>query len=181
MAVLPIVQYGHPSLRTKAARIEQITDEVKALIEDMIDTMQAAEGIGLAANQVDRPIALCVVDLGLIEEGAAPKPFINPRILEEQGATTMEEGCLSIPGIREDVTRPETIRVSYQTAEGETEETRCGGMLARVLQHEIDHLNGVLFIDRLSPTRRKLLSKRLKRIAEGVMEKAELQEETPAL
>lgn len=167
MAVREIIKYGHPVLRMKAKPVEKIDDTINILVEDMIDTMIAAEGIGLAATQVAELVSVCIVNMGLIKEGTSPKAFINPEILKVEGSCVMEEGCLSIPDIREKVTRPEKIRVKYLDLGGVAHEEDCDGMLARVLQHEIDHLNGVLFIDRISPMKRKLLSKKLKKIAEG--------------
>ncbi len=165
MAIRRIVIYGAPVLRQKAAPISEVDDSVRTLAEDMIETMFAAEGIGLAAPQVGESVALCVVNMGLIVDQAEPKAFVNPEILSSDGSVSMEEGCLSIPDIREDVTRPERIVVRYTDLGGVTREEACDGMLARVLQHEIDHLNGVLFIDRISPVKRKLLAKRLKKLA----------------
>ncbi|MFQ5648458.1 MAG: peptide deformylase [bacterium] len=165
MALRYIVKYGHPSLRMKAHAIEVVDDTIRTLAEDMVETMYEAEGIGLAAPQVAEPLAVCVVNYGMIEEGTAARVYINPVLTDEEGSTKMEEGCLSIPDIREDVERPESIRVRYQDLNGVLHDERCEGMLARVLQHEIDHLNGVLFVDRISPMKRKLLSKKLKRIA----------------
>lgn len=165
MAVSPIVVYGHPALRGKARAIETIDESVRKLARDMIETMEAAEGIGLAAPQVGETVAMCVVDHGMIEEGEAPRAYLNPVIVEDGSETsTLEEGCLSIPDIREDVTRPEAIRFQYMTLDGVSHEEEIDGMLARVLQHEIDHLNGVLFVDRISPLKRKLLSNRLKKM-----------------
>ncbi|MFQ5863928.1 MAG: peptide deformylase [bacterium] len=166
MAVRYIVKYGNPVLRIKAKPIDTVDGSIRTLVDDMVETMIQAEGIGLAAPQVAESIALCVVNLGLIEEGAAPKTYINPVKLHEEGTATLEEGCLSIPDIREDVTRPEIIRVRYKDINGEEHEETCDGMLARVLQHEIDHLNGVLIVDRISPIKRKLLTKRLRKIVE---------------
>lgn len=167
MALREILLFGHPILRMKASPLEAIDESVHTLVEDMIDTMLAAEGIGLAAPQVGETISLLIVNNGLLEEGVEPKAYINPAILEEDGVSVTEEGCLSIPDIREDVTRPESIRVTYQDIDGVQHDERCDSMLARVLLHEIDHLNGVLFVDRLSPMKRKLLSKKLRRIAAG--------------
>ncbi len=162
-----ILIYGHPVLRMKARPVEQIDDDIRDLAEEMIETMEVADGIGLAAPQVGESLSLCVVNMALIEDGAAARVFVNPEILDTEGSCTMEEGCLSIPDIREDVERPEKIRLRYQDLDGHEFEETCDGMLARVLQHEIDHLNGVLFVDRISPIRRKLLSKRLKKLAAG--------------
>lgn len=165
MSVRKIIIYGHPILRMKAKQVEAIDANLRELVDDMIETMQDADGIGLAANQVAEPLAVCVVNESLIEEGAPAKAYINPVILEDEGIATMEEGCLSIPDFREDVVRPEKIKIQYQDLDGRKHVEECTGMRARVLQHEVDHLNGVLFVDRISPIKRKLLSKRLKKLA----------------
>ena len=172
MALRYIVKYGHPALRIKTRRIETINDSIRELAEDMIETMEVAEGIGLAAPQIAESMALLVINFGLIEEDAPPKVYINPVILAEEGTLSMEEGCLSIPDIREDVVRPEVINIQYQDLDGREHEEECSGMLARVLQHEVDHLNGVLFIDRISQIKRKLLSKKLKAIVAQSKEEA---------
>jgi peptide deformylase len=165
--IWPIRKYGNPILRRKATTITRFNAELPTLAADMIETMQAAKGIGLAANQIGFPQALCVVDVGLITEGASPQAFVNPVILRETGkAVSYEEGCLSIPEITEEVLRKERIFVHYQDLTGGVHEQECDGMLARVLQHEIDHLNGMLFIDRISALRRSLLNRKLKAIAE---------------
>ena len=165
MALRDIIKYGHPTLRIKTKDLEQIDDDIRNLADDMIDTMITAEGIGLAAPQVNQSISLLVVNNTFIEDGEVPKAYINPVIKETGGNCVLEEGCLSIPDIREDVERPETITIKYLDIDGVEREERCNGMLARVLLHEIDHLNGVLFVDRISPMKRKLLSKKLKKIA----------------
>jgi peptide deformylase len=173
MAVLQIRKYGDPVLRKKAKPLDGVGQETKKLAEDMIETMQAAKGIGLAAPQVGISQAMCVIDVGLIEEGAPPEVFVNPVILEEFGKeVTMEEGCLSIPGINEDVVRKEGIRVKYQDLNNEQHERTCDGMLARVLLHEIDHLHGIFFTDRLSAIKRKMLAKKLRALeAEAIRER----------
>ncbi len=167
MAVRSIINYGNPTLRMKARRINKIDDSIRELANDMIDTMIAVDGIGLAAPQVDESIALCILNMGMMIEGEAPKAFINPEILEEEGSTILEEGCLSIPEIREEVARSQTIAVKYRDLDGVEHIDEFTEMPARVLQHEIDHINGILFIDRISPIRRKLLAKKLKVIAAG--------------
>ena len=172
MALRYIVKYGHPVLRLKAREIKKIGDSIRDLAEDMIETMEAAEGIGLAAPQIAESITLLVINSVLIEEDAPPKAYINPVILSEEGDSNMEEGCLSIPDIREDVVRAEKIKIKYQDLDGLEHEEECSGMLARVLQHEVDHLNGVLFIDRISQIKRKLLSKKLKAIVAQSKEEA---------
>jgi peptide deformylase len=166
MALLPIIKYGNPILRMKARLIESITDETLKLAGDMIQTMQANDGIGLAAPQVARSLALVVVDVGLIEKGAPAQAYINPEILEIEGSVVIEEGCLSVPEIREEVTRPERIRIKYQTIDGKLADLWIDGLLARVLQHEVDHLKGVFFVDRISGLKKKLLNKDLKKIAQ---------------
>jgi len=167
MAVLPIRKYGDPILRQKAAPSPAGEPRLRQLAADMIETMQAASGIGLAANQVGSREALCVVEVGLIEEGAAPRAFVNPEVVQTSGKMlTMEEGCLSIPEIEAEVDRHERIRVRFVDLEGSQHEEEFEGLYARVLQHEIDHLNGVFFVDRLSPLKRRLLSKKLQALAE---------------
>jgi len=165
MALRTIVKFGHPILRRQTKPVEQVDENVRRLVADMIETMDDAEGIGLAAPQVAESISVLVVNNGLIEDGEEPKAYINPEIYAEDGSETFEEGCLSIPDIREDVTRPETIKLKYLDMDGQKRDETCGGMLTRVLQHEVDHLNGVLFIDRISSVKRQLLTKRLKQIA----------------
>lgn len=166
MALLPIIKYGNPILRMKASSIEKITDEIHQLAENMVQTMQANEGIGLAAPQVAQSLAMLVVDVGLIEKGAVPQAYLNPEILETEGSDVVEEGCLSVPDIREEVTRPERIRIKYQTLDGEQFDGWIDGLLARVLQHEVDHLNGIFFVDRISGLKKKLINKDLKKIAQ---------------
>jgi len=167
MAVLPIRKYGDPLLRKKAIKVDAFDASIQQVAADMIETMQAAKGIGLAANQIGLTHALCVVDVGLVTEGAPPQAFVNPVIVKEMGKeTAYEEGCLSIPDINEDVMRKERVYVRYQDLTGAPHEQECDGTLARVLLHEIDHLNGIFFVDRLSTLRRKLLNKKLKAIAE---------------
>jgi peptide deformylase len=167
MAVLPIRKYGDPILRKKAIKVETFDAALQQIAADMIETMQAAKGIGLAANQIGLPQALCVIDVGLVNESGPPQAFVNPVVMQEIGKeVAYEEGCLSIPDINEDVMRKERVRVRFQDLSGAPQERECEGLLARVLLHEIDHLNGVFFVDRLSALKRKLLSKKLKVIAE---------------
>lgn len=167
MAVLPIRKYGDPVLRQKARPQTAFDEALRALAADMIETMQAAGGIGLAANQVGLPHALCVVEVSLVEEGAAPRAFVNPEIVQTPGdLVTMEEGCLSIPDINEDVERNERITLRFHDLEGNPHEEEFEGVFARVLQHEIDHLNGIFFVDRLSALKRRLLKKKLQALAD---------------
>jgi len=169
MQKLRVIKYGNPILRMKADRIEKIDDSIRELVDDMILTMQWEAGIGLSAPQVAQSIALLVVDHSLIYEDGVPTAYINPEILASEGETVMEEGCLSIPDIREEVKRPEIITIRYQNVEGDIKEERLDGLLARVLQHEIDHLKGVLFVDKISPLKKQLLKKELKTIANDEM------------
>jgi len=162
--------YGDPVLRQKAARIEDFGDRLKAFAEEMFEAMLDDDGIGLAAPQVGVSRAFLVIGMPVDEEdGDRPKvvkmAFANPEIVDAQGEIAMEEGCLSLPGIREEVTRAEWIRVKYQDLSGAPMEIVADGLLARVLQHEIDHLNGILIIDRLSPARRSLLKGQLEKLA----------------
>jgi len=166
MDSLRVIKYGNPILRRKAEHVETIDDSVKQLIAGMIDMMRLEEGIGLAAPQVAQSISLLVVDESLIFEDGKPSAYINPEILASEGESVIEEGCLSIPGIREEVKRPEKITVRYTSANGDVMERQVDGLLARVLQHEIDHLNGVLFIDRISSLKKQLLRRQLKEIQE---------------
>jgi peptide deformylase len=167
MAIRNILIYGHPILRIKTRQIEDFDGSLQTLAGDMIETMLAAEGIVLSGPQVGESLSIVVVDLDLIVPGSAPKAYINPEILADSGSTVMEEGCLSIPDIRENVQRAEQIKVRYRDLDGKLQVEEPDGMLARVLLHEIDHLNGVLFVDRISSIRRSLLSKRLKQLASG--------------
>lgn len=167
MAIRPIRKYGDPILRKKATLVVEFGPAVQQLFVDMTETMQAAQGVGLAANQIGRSESLCIVDEGLIVQGAGVRAFVNLRLVEEgRDESEMEEGCLSIPEINEPVMRKLQIRLRYQDLQGAEHEELFEGMLARVLQHEIDHLNGIFFVDRLGSVRRKLLSKKLKAIAE---------------
>lgn len=166
MAVLRVLKYGNPVLRMKSEDIDGIDDSIKKLAQDMIDTMQSEEGIGLAAPQVAELISLFVIDMSLIEEDGKPMAVINPAIIDTKGEAVIEEGCLCIPEIREEVKRPETIRVKYRDIDGNEHEQEFGGLKARVFQHEIDHLHGVLFVDRIGAMKKKMLHKKLKKIAD---------------
>ena len=178
--VLPIYVYGHDALRQETEPVEENTDDLQSLIDDMIETMRNAAGVGLAAPQVGRTERLFVVDLTPMademaeaEEPLPPQPMvlINPEIVEESDETVdLEEGCLSIPEVREAVTRPERIRMRYLDRTFEEQEIEAGHMLARVLQHERDHLDGVLFTDYLSSFRKRLLQRPLREMVNGEVE-----------
>jgi len=164
MAVLPIIKIGHPTLRKIAERVEKFDQNLQDFVDDLIDTMRVNEGIGLAATQVNVIQQVFVIDKGLIDEAWEVQAYINPEILESEGLDSLEEGCLSIPGIRSEVERPPVIRVKYQNLDGEVIEEELEGLLAKVFQHEFDHLNGVLFVDRIPQLTRKLLEPQIKEI-----------------
>ena len=169
--IYPIVVYGDAVLRKRATDIAQGTD-LKQLIADMFETMYAANGIGLAAPQIGKSVRLFIVDgTGLEEEPTLKdfkQPFINPTILDETGTEwEFEEGCLSIPNIREDVSRKEKIRVRYYDENWQLKEEEFDGMKARIIQHEYDHIEGKLFIDYLSPLKKRMLKGKLANISKG--------------
>jgi len=192
MAVLPIFLYGTKVLREEAKPVKELDDSIVKLTIDMFETMHKANGIGLAANQVGVLKRVIVIDIADVdespdegEEGEGPEEnprprtssdlprtltLINPEIVASESEWAIEEGCLSIPELRGEVTRPETIVVRYRDANFKEREIRANGMLARVIQHEMDHLDGVLFIDHIGKTRRSLLSNSLRRIRNGDVE-----------
>ena len=161
MAKLKILEYPDPRLRTRAARVERVDDALRTLIDDMFETMYAAPGIGLAAIQVNIPLRIIVIDVS--ESHDAPLCLINPEIVERRGEEQMEEGCLSVPGYYEPVTRAEWIRVRALDRDGEPFELEQDGLLAVCIQHEIDHLDGKLFVDYLSSLKRQRIRKKLER------------------
>lgn len=162
MALLPILEYPHPGLRKVAQRVEQFDDTLRQLVADMFETMYAAPGIGLAATQVDVYQRIAVVD---VSEGKdQPLVLINAEILEASGVEEMEEGCLSIPGVHEKVARKERVKVRYQDLEGVERELEADGLLAVCIQHELDHLEGRLFIDHLSPLKRERALKKYEKL-----------------
>jgi peptide deformylase len=158
---LPILEFPDPRLRTKAQPVTQFDDGLKQLVADMFETMYAAPGIGLAASQVNVHRQLLVLDVS--EEKNAPLTLINPRIVESVGAQTYQEGCLSVPGIFADVDRADRIVVEAQDVEGKAVRVEADGLLAVCIQHEMDHLQGKLFVDYLSPLKRELVRKKLEK------------------
>jgi peptide deformylase len=155
MAVRPLVILPDPQLRLSSEPVGGIDDAVRRLADDMLETMYEAPGIGLAAIQIGVPTRIVTIDVSREEDGRKPQVFVNPEILWWSDETSVyEEGCLSIPDYYEDVERPARVRVRYQTLAGETAEIDAEGILATCLQHEIDHLNGVLFIDHISRLKR---------------------------
>lgn len=162
MAQLKIRIYGDPVLRKVAEPIEEITDEVRQLAEDMLETMYANDGIGLAANQVGVLKQLFVMDMQLEKDNPGPMVFINPVIRNPKGTEVMEEGCLSIPGIRGDVKRAREIDFEALTLDGEKVTLHADGLLARVMLHETDHLFGRLFVDYFSPVKKMMIRDELR-------------------
>jgi len=179
--ILPIVAYGDPVLKKEAEDIEKDYPELKKLIEDMFETMYEASGVGLAAPQIGKDIRLFVVDGSPFaeEDGDEPDPraegienfkqvFINPIIEDETGEKwSFKEGCLSIPKIREDVLRKERIRITYYDENWNFKDEIYDGYAARIIQHEYDHIEGILFTDHLSAIKKKLISKKLQNISKG--------------
>ncbi len=161
MAVLEILHFPDPRLRKKASSIEAVTDEIRKLADDMLETMYAAPGIGLAANQVNVQKRLVVIDIS--EDQSQPLILINPEIIQKQGERAHEEGCLSVPEAYELVTRADTVTVQALDREGKVFELEADALLATCIQHEIDHLDGKLFIDYLSQLKRQRIRKRLEK------------------
>jgi peptide deformylase len=167
MAVLKVRRYGDPVLRRRAVPVEQVTPDIRRLADDMVDTMYDEVGIGLAAPQVGTSIRLMVVG---DEEGRGAQVLLNPAITAQGGSVTAEEGCLSLPGVFAQVMRSEWVTLEAQDLEGRPIAITARGLRARVFQHEIDHLDGVLFIDRLEPVVRDRIKRRIKK--EGFSEDA---------
>ncbi|MGH9456366.1 MAG: peptide deformylase [Thermoanaerobaculia bacterium] len=164
MAIRPIVKYGDPVLRKPTEPVTTIDDEIRKLIHDMVETMYAAPGVGLAANQVGVSKRLMIIDLSVGETPDDLHVFINPEFVEKKGSITEEEGCLSIPDFVETVTRPEITTVRYQDREGEWKAMTGEGLMARALNHEIDHLDGTLYVDYLRGLRKERLLKKVAKI-----------------
>ena len=177
--ILPILEYGDPILRAKGKPIENIDDRIRELAANMIETMHTANGVGLAAQQVGESLQLTVLDVSLVEDrpstlkvdgeevdpkAAMPLVLINPEIQLQGAAETGVEGCLSFPEITGDIERATAVTVRAQTLEGSAVEIEATGFLARAIQHEGDHLNGILFIDRMNSAAKAALSSRLKRL-----------------
>ncbi|GAB4297542.1 MAG: peptide deformylase [Methylophaga sp.] len=161
MAILNILHYPDPRLRNKAAPIEKVTDEIRQLADDMLETMYEAPGIGLAAIQVNVQKRLIVIDIS--EEKNDPLILINPEITDARGEREFEEGCLSVPEAYETVTRADQIKVKALDREGEKLEFDADGLLATCIQHEVDHLDGKLFVDYLSNLKRQRIRKKLEK------------------
>jgi peptide deformylase len=177
--ILSIMKYGHPVLRQKGLRIEKLTPEIKQLIGDMFETMYEAAGVGLAAQQVGQALQLTVLDVRAVKDRPStleiggkpadvasmmPLVLINPQIRPFGDPATGPEGCLSFPQVYADITRPEFVEVQALDAGFKTIEFRAGGLLSRAIQHEVDHLNGILFIDRMSSTEKSALKSELEEL-----------------
>lgn len=181
-----IVTFGDPVLRVRAATVDRVTPEYKRLVDGMMDTMHEAEGVGLAAQQVGRTVSLCVIDipveLDVAEEGGSrlnpdvqmPLVMFNPKIVTRGGEVSRrDEGCLSFPGIHTSVQRSAEVEVAFVDWKGEVQTLRCRGLLARAVQHELDHLDGVLLVDRMSPVKKISMAGKLKRLREETAERME--------
>lgn len=162
-----IIVFGHETLRQHARPVPVVDESIRDLVDSMFATMYAAPGIGLAAPQLNLRLAVIVVHPRSEEEETRPLALINPEILDYSGRSTFEEGCLSVPGIFEDVRRPSWVNVRYRDVDGVEKTEEFEGLMARVIQHEMDHLKGKLFIDHLSPMRRALIKRRLRDIKAG--------------
>ena len=173
--ILPIYIYGQPVLRKVAQDISADEEYLEELIPNMFETLNASDGVGLAAPQIGKDIRVVVIDLNVLSDDFPEykdfrKAYINPHIIEyDEGSKkeTMEEGCLSLPGIHENVTRPTRIHVQYMDSDFMPHDEWVDGYLARVMQHEFDHLEGTMFIDRLSPLRKQLIRNKLKALLQG--------------
>ncbi len=187
-----IVTFGDPVLRVRATPVARVTPEFKRLVDGMMETMHEADGVGLAAQQVGRTVSLCVIDipveLDVMEEGGPrlnpdimmPLVMFNPKIVTRDGAVTRrDEGCLSFPGIHTAVQRPSEVEVAFVDWKGEVRTLCCRGLLARAVQHELDHLDGVLLVDRMSPVKKISMAGKLKRLREETAERIEARKSDP--
>jgi peptide deformylase len=171
MAILEILHFPDARLRNVAKPVAQVDDSVRKLIDDMLETMYQAPGIGLAAVQVNQPRRIIVVDIS--EERNQPLALVNPEILEKHGEEQMEEGCLSVPGVYEPVQRAERVRVAALDRDGKSMEMDVDGLLAVCIQHEIDHLDGKLFVDYLSNLKRQRIRKKIEKEARQSADKSQ--------
>ena len=163
MAILPIQIFPAEVLLKKAEVVDRLDENIAKLVADMFDTMYAAPGIGLAAPQVGVSLRIAVIDISNKETSYPPLIMVNPEIVEVDGSSTMEEGCLSLPGVSEDVVRPGKVFARFYDLQGKEHEIEAEDLLARAIQHEVDHLEGILFIDRINRLKRQMIKKRLKK------------------
>lgn len=169
MSQLGLKYYGDPILRKETDSVKDFDHSLELFAQEMIETMRTNDGVGLAGPQVGDLRSLIVIDVSSDEdeEPAEPLILVNPDIKELSGSCVMEEGCLSIPDVRVEIERPEEIRIKFQDVKGVKKDLKCDGILARVIQHEVDHLRGRLMIDYLSPVKRDLLKSKLQKISRG--------------
>ena len=165
MAIRTILHYPDKRLREKAAPVTTITDEIRTLVEDMAETMYAAPGVGLAATQIGVNHRVFVIDIATKDEPSDLRVFINPEIISREGETTWEEGCLSFPKVNEEIKRAEFVKVRALDINGKPFELEADGLLAVAIQHENDHLDGVLMIDKLSMLKRKMVNRKMEKRA----------------
>jgi peptide deformylase len=161
MAIREILEYPDPRLREKAKPVRKVDDSIRTLVEDMAETMYAAPGVGLAAPQVGVGLRVFVIDIASEDEPSDLHVFINPEIFEKDGTQVWNEGCLSFPGVNEEIKRAEHVKVRALDEHGEPFELEADGLLAVAIQHENDHLDGVLMIDKLSALKRRMMGKKL--------------------
>jgi peptide deformylase len=169
LAVLPIRKFGDEVLRLPAQPVAEINGEIQKLIDDMVDTMYAAPGVGLAANQVGVSKRLMIIDLSVGKRRGELHVCINPEIVETEGIITEDEGCLSVPDFAEVVTRPERVKLSYMDRNGQQREMWGQGLMARAMCHETDHLNGLLYIDHLRGLKKDRILKKISKLARSGM------------
>ncbi len=167
MAIRTILHYPDPKLRQKAQPVTQVTPEIQRLIEDMAETMYAAPGVGLAATQIGEPHRIFIVDIAAEDEPSNLMVFINPEIVTTDGTQTGAEGCLSFPGVTEDVKRAATVSVRAVDRNGKPFEIEADGLLAVAVQHELDHLDGVLMIDRVGMLKKRIIQRKMQKRAEA--------------
>jgi peptide deformylase len=167
MAVLPILEYPDKRLREQARPVEAVTPEIQRLVDDMAETMYAAPGVGLAANQVGVLLRIFVIDTAGEDDPSDLKVFINPEIIVREGEMVWQEGCLSFPGVTESVERAERVRVRALDREGKAFELEAEGLLSVAIQHENEHLDGKLMIDRLGPVKKRLVQRKMQKRADG--------------
>jgi peptide deformylase len=176
--IYPIVVYGSPMLRKVSEKIDKDFPGLEQLIDDMFETMQVSDGVGLAAPQIGKSIRLFVIDAAPMAEDDESlidfkKAFINPQIIDEKGDKwAFSEGCLSLPGIHEEVNRPSDVRIQYYDRDFNLHDETYDGIKARIIQHEYDHLEGILFVDKIAPLKRKLIRGKLNDIVKGKVKTA---------
>ena len=167
MAIRPILSYPDPRLRECARPVEVVDDSIRELVSDMAETMYDAPGVGLAANQVGVPLRIFIIDIADEDSPSDLRVFINPEIMDADGTQSWQEGCLSFPGVSEEVKRAERVRVRALNEQGEAFELEADGLMAVAIQHENDHLNGVLMIDKFNALKRRKIGRQVAKAAEA--------------